>query len=61
MRHVDQLELAPGEEKTLRPGGLHLMLFRPQRPLRDGDRTELVLHCGEQRQVVNAPILRSAP
>lgn len=31
---------------ALAPGGYHLMLFRPQRPLSAGDRSTLTLHCG---------------
>lgn len=30
---------------ALAPGGYHLMLFRPQRPLAPGDRSTLTLHC----------------
>ncbi len=33
MRRVMQLELPPGQRVALAPGGLHLMLFRPNAPL----------------------------
>ena len=33
MRQVRKLQLQPGEEAILEPGGLHLMLMRPTGPL----------------------------
>lgn len=44
-----QIEVAAGGSVDLAPGGLHLMLFRPQRELSSGTRTTLVLDCGERR------------
>ncbi|HUP92890.1 MAG TPA: copper chaperone PCu(A)C [Solimonas sp.] len=41
------IEIAPGATAQAAPGGLHLMLFRPLRQLRAGDRTSLTLRCGE--------------
>ena len=41
------IEAAPGATASLAPGGMHLMLFRPQRELKPGDTTALTLHCGE--------------
>lgn len=41
------IEAAPGETASLAPGGMHLMLFRPQRELKPGDTTEISLHCDE--------------
>lgn len=41
------VEVPPGGQVALERGGLHLMLFRPQRVLRGGDSTELQLQCGE--------------
>lgn len=41
------VELAPGETASFERGGLHLMLFRPQRPLVGGDSTQLQIRCGE--------------
>lgn len=40
------IELAPGAEVRLAPGGLHIMLFRPQRTLAAGSRTRLTVQCG---------------
>lgn len=41
------VEAVPGATVSLAPGGLHLMLFRPQRELRAGDQTVLTLRCGD--------------
>lgn len=43
MRPVPVLPVAAGAEVALAPGGLHLMLFRPVKPLAAGDRVTLVL------------------
>jgi len=40
MQPVGQLEIAAGESVSLEPGGMHLMLFSPGRPLQAGDRVE---------------------
>jgi copper(I)-binding protein len=46
----DQVVEAPaGGEALLQPGSYHLMLFRPQRPLKAGDRATITLHCGAHR------------
>lgn len=47
MRHGEPLELLPGATAALEPGGWHLMLFRPARPLKAGDRVPLALKCGK--------------
>ena len=54
MRRLQALELPPGETVTLSPGGIHLMLFGMQRPLREGDILKLSLQfdSGETREVV---------
>jgi len=38
MLPVDRLEIPPGGSVSLEPGGMHLMLFNPGRPLRQDDR-----------------------
>jgi hypothetical protein len=45
---ADRLELAPGASAALEPGGLHLMLMRPARPLKAGDTLPLAFTCGRQ-------------
>lgn len=59
MLPVEQLPLPVGGSVTLEPGGLHLMLFDPQRPLRDGDNVILVIHESDGDSVtVHAPVVR---
>lgn len=41
MRPRAQLEIAPGQRMELKPGGLHLMLFRPQGALEAGTTIEI--------------------
>lgn len=46
----DQIVEIPARgSAALAPGGYHLMLFRPQRPLAAGDRSSLSLICGDIR------------
>ena len=61
MRPAGKLVLAPGESLRFEPGGLHLMLMRPLRPLAEGDvaRVRLVLADG-RRLFAEFPVRRSA-
>lgn len=61
MVHVDALDLPPGGTLTLAPGGLHLMLHAPVRPLRDGDRAALRLSCDGQAFTLTLPVRRAPP
>ncbi len=38
MRAVPELQIAPDDSATLKPGGLHLMLMQPRAPLKAGSR-----------------------
>jgi len=62
MRPAGKLLLAPGESLRFEPGGLHLMLMRPLRPLAEGDtaRVRLVLADG-RRLFAEFPVRRAAP
>ncbi len=62
MREAGRLELPPGGELRFEPGGLHLMLMRPLRPLAEGDvaRVRLVLEDG-RRVFAEYPVRREAP
>lgn len=62
MRPAGRLVLAPGESLRFEPGGLHLMLMRPLRPLSEGDvaRVRLVLADG-RRLFAEFPVRRPAP
>lgn len=51
MRHAT-VALPPGGKASLEPGGLHIMLMQPARPLRAGDRLEGALLCGPARTAV---------
>ena len=48
MVHGEPLELTPGASGALEPGGWHLMLMRPVRALKAGDRVPLALKCGRE-------------
>jgi periplasmic copper chaperone A len=52
MLRAQRIEIAAGERAELAPGGLHLMLFRPQRELPSGTSTTLVLDCGERQPAI---------
>jgi periplasmic copper chaperone A len=43
MRHVEKLDIAPGEEASFAPGGMHIMLMGLKKPLRPGDRLRVTL------------------
>lgn len=43
MRHVEAIEVPPGQTVTLRPGGLHMMLVGLSRPLREGEYVPVTL------------------
>jgi copper(I)-binding protein len=46
MRHIPNLALAVGEQVSLEPGGMHLMLMGPNRALKAGDCVEIELDFG---------------
>jgi hypothetical protein len=61
MEPVAALHIAAGESLALMPGGLHLMLFDPLRPLHAGDSATLVIHDDAGGHVtVEAPVVREA-
>jgi hypothetical protein len=53
MREVDVVEIPAGGEVQLAPGGLHLMLMRPQRDTVEGERIVMRLRFddGKEREV----------
>ncbi|MEJ2538533.1 MAG: cytochrome c oxidase assembly protein [Gemmatimonadota bacterium] len=59
MRPVDSLVLAAGEERTLAPGGLHVMLLDLAEPLRAGDSVRVRLLLADPYGVVefSAPVI----
>lgn len=54
MRPLPELGIEPGARVELAPGGIHLMLFRPQRALVAGDSVEIefTLDDGTRRRVM---------
>ncbi|KFN50350.1 copper chaperone PCu(A)C [Arenimonas composti] len=62
MRDAGELRVPAGGELRFEPGGLHLMLMRPERPLAEGEvaRVRLVLEDG-RRVFAAFPVRRDAP
>ena len=59
MLPVERLEIASGEAIALEPGGMHLMLFRPARSLRQDDRVVFSLELADGRsQTFEATVRR---
>ena len=59
MLPVSDLVVAAGDSVSLEPGGLHVMLFDPQRPLREGDTATLTVHTASGTAItVQAPVKR---
>ena len=56
MTHQEQVTVAAHEQLVFEPGGLHIMLMQPIRPLREGDavQVKLVLDNGDE-EVVEFP------
>jgi copper(I)-binding protein len=53
------LAIAPGASALLEPGGWHLMLFDPARPLKAGDTVMLALTCGAGAREFPFPVKAS--
>lgn len=61
MEHVDALSVAPHTTVVLEPGGTHIMLMKPDRVLKAGDRVAITLEIeGGRSQTVEASV-RTAP
>jgi copper(I)-binding protein len=62
MREAGDLSLAPGASLRFEPGGLHLMLMRPLRTLKEGDSARIRLVLADGRRVfAEFPVRREAP
>lgn len=62
MREVPVLELGPGKTLQFMPGGLHIMLMQPLRPLAVGETITLRLKAEDGRQFTTvATVRREAP
>ena len=59
MLPVTQLDIPANSQLKLEPGGLHLMLVEPQRPLPEGAAVTLTIHGSRGNNVaVTAPVIR---
>jgi copper(I)-binding protein len=57
MRKIKEVTIRPGEEVTLKPGGLHIMLIGLKKPLREGERIIIKLHFEESGTItLEAPV-----
>ena len=62
MRPAGALALAPGASLRFAPGGLHLMLMRPLRPLAEGDVAGVRLVLADGRRIyAEFPVRRTPP
>ncbi|MCW4454887.1 copper chaperone PCu(A)C [Flavobacterium sp. MXW15] len=61
MREVERLAIDPGRSALLQPGGLHLMLMRPQQELVEGATVPLRLELEDGRQVDVRLVVRRTP
>ena len=62
MRPAGDMMLAPGGTLSFAPGGLHLMLMKPLRTLREGDQAGIRLVLADGRRVfARFPVRRQAP
>ncbi len=59
MLPVRQLEIPANSQVKLEPGGLHLMLFEPQRPLPEGETVTFIIHLDDSNSVsTTSPVVR---
>jgi periplasmic copper chaperone A len=57
MRSAGSLDIPPGEEVRLEPGGMHIMLMKLRQPLKEGDSIPITFIFGEAGEItVTAPI-----
>jgi len=62
MEPVPQLAIKAGSVTRFEPGGLHLMLLSPKKPLQQGDTVSLNLQFADgESMVVQAPVRGAAP
>ncbi len=59
MRQLKELRIAPKEAATLKPGGMHLMLMDPARPVKAGTRIAIVFTLSDGRELVGEFIARN--
>lgn len=62
MREIESLPVAAKQSVELKPGGLHLMLMRPETPLKEGEQPVITLKLKDGRSVpVTFTVRKAAP
>lgn len=62
MRELETLPIAAGKSVEFKPGGLHLMLYKPYAPVKEGDKPVITLKLKDGRSVpVTFEVRRAAP
>jgi len=60
MRELAQLRIEPGKAIELKPGGIHLMLYRPYEALKEGDEAVIALKLQDGRSIPVTFVVRKA-
>ena len=58
MRQLKELRIAPKEAAVLKPGGMHLMLMDPVKPVKPGARIAIVFTLSDGREMLGELIAR---
>jgi copper(I)-binding protein len=58
MKAVKGIPITPGAAAVLEPGGYHLMLIGPHRPVRSGDQFTLQLHFDQSEDLAVSAVVR---
>lgn len=62
MRELETLPVAAGKSVEFKPGGLHLMLYKPYAPVKEGDKPVITLRLKDGRSLpVTFEVRKAAP
>lgn len=61
MHAVHQLDLAPGVELEMAPGGLHIMLMHPKAPVAEGDTVALTFTLSDAKTLSVDAVVQAGP
>lgn len=62
MRELETLPVAAGKSVEFKPGGLHLMLYKPYAPMKEGDKPVITLKLKDGRSLpVTFEVRKTAP
>ena len=62
MKHIPELKMKAGEVIDFKPGGMHIMLMRPNKIFKAGDQIDIKLHLKSgKKKVVSALVRSKAP